>query len=116
VSNINKVIVLGRLGKDPEHKDLGGGNSLCKFSVATTESWKDKQGNKQEETEWHNITAFGKLAEICSKYLKKGSLVYVEGKNKTSTYEKNGETRYSTEVRISEMKMIGDKPKSEDPF
>lgn len=102
MANINKVILLGRLGKDPETN-----NGITKFSIATSEKWNDKSGQKQERTEWHNITTFGKLAEICQKYLAKGRIVYVEGKLSTSKYEKNGQTMYSTGIIAETVQFIG---------
>ena len=93
--SINKAIIVGNLGKDPE--PIAGGKG-CKFSVATTEKWKDKQGEKQEKTEWHQITCWGKTAENCVKYLSKGRQVGVEGRIETDTYEKDGEKRYSTGI------------------
>ena len=104
---INKAIILGNLGKDPEVKFTPSGVAVCNFTVATSESWKDKEGNKQEKTEWHNVVAFGKLAEICGEYLKKGKQVYIEGRLQTDKYEKNGQTRYSTKIVASVMKMLG---------
>jgi single-strand DNA-binding protein len=108
MSNVNKVIILGRLGKDPETN-----NGVTKFSVATSEKWTDKSGEKKEKTEWHNIATFGKLAEICSKYLSKGRIVYVEGKLSTSKYEKNGQTMYSTAIIAETVQFIGGSTDSE---
>lgn len=93
MSGVNKVIVLGRLGKDPETS-----GPATKLTVATSEKWKDKEGNDQERTEWHNVVAFGKLGEIWIKYLKKGSSIYIEGKLQTDKYEKDGVTKYSTKI------------------
>ncbi len=109
MSSVNKVILVGRLGKDPEVRFNQGGQAICKFSVATSENWTDKQtGQKQEKTEWHNIVIFGKLAEIAGQYLKKGSQVYLEGKLTTSKYQdQNGQDRYSTNVQVSDMTMLG---------
>jgi single-strand DNA-binding protein len=107
---VNKVILIGNLGKDPEVRYTPGGAAVVSFSIATTESWKDKQsGEKVEKTEWHNITAFGKLAEICGEYLKKGSQVYVEGRIQTDKYQdkQTGQDRYSTKIIINEMQMLG---------
>lgn len=108
---INKVILVARLGQDPEAKFTPEGTAVTTFSVATSESWKDKNtGEKQEKTEWHRIVAWRKLAEICGQYLKKGSLVYLEGKLQTRTWEdKDGSKRYATEVVIHDMKMLGGK-------
>ena len=105
MAGVNKVILVGNLGQDPEIKNLQGGNCVANFSLATTEKWTGKDG-KQEKTEWHKIVAWGKLAEICGKYLKKGSQVYVEGKNQTTKFTgKDGVVRYTTEVIIKEMTM-----------
>ncbi len=105
---INKVILVGNLGNDPEMKAMPNGNAVCNFSIATSESWKDKNtGQPQERTEWHRISSFGKLAEICGQYLKKGSKVYVEGKLKTHKWQdQSGQDKYSTEVEINEMQML----------
>ena len=107
MASVNKVILVGNLGRDPETKYLPSGDAVCNFSIATSETWKDKAGEKQEATEWHRISAFGKLAEICGQYLKKGSTVYIEGSIKTRTYEKDGEKRYATEIRADRMQMLG---------
>lgn len=105
---LNKVQVIGHLGNDPEVRYTAGGAAITNISVASTEKWKDKQGVEQSETEWFRITFFGKLAEIAAKWLKKGSLVYVDGKLKTTKYtDKNGIERYSTDVIAREMKMLG---------
>ena len=106
---VNKVILVGNLGRDPEIRYTPGGAAVASFSIATTESWKDKQsGERVEKTEWHNITAFGRLAEICGEYLKKGSQVYTEGRLQTDKYtDKQGIEKYSTKVIINEMQMLG---------
>lgn len=107
----NRHIIVGRLGKDPETKQLNDGNTVVNFSVATTESWKDKNsGEKHEKTTWHNVVAYRKLAEIISQYLKKGSLVLIEGKSETRKWQdKDGHDRYTTEITASEMKMLSTK-------
>lgn len=111
---VNKVILVGTLGRDPETKYTQGGVAITSVSVATNESWKDKNtGEKQERTEWHNVTFFGKLAEIAGQYLKKGGLVYVEGKLRTDEYEKDGIKRWSTKVVADQMQMLGGKSGSE---
>lgn len=112
MASVNKVIIIGNLGKDPESRYSASGEAVCNFSVATTESWKDKAtGEKKEETEWHRVSVFGKLAEICGQYLKKGSQVYVEGSLKTRKWvDKEGQERYTTEVRCSQMTMLGGAP------
>lgn len=97
---INKVTLLGRLGKDAEVKSFDNGNSVINFSLATSEIYKDKEGNKQEQTEWHNVAYFVKNYSI-AEYLKKGSLVYVDGQIKTRSYESNGEKRYITEIIVN---------------
>jgi single-strand DNA-binding protein len=107
MSGVNKVIIVGRLGQDPEVKTIGT-NQVARLSVATSESWLGKDGQKQERTEWHRITVWGKLAEISGKYLSKGRQVYVEGKLQTNTYEKNGEKRYATEIVGSSIQFLGD--------
>lgn len=105
---INKVILVGNLGNDPEMKYAQSGTAICTLSVATSESWKDKDGNQQERTEWHRCKAFGKLAEICGEYLKKGRQVYIEGSLRTEKYtDKAGVEKYSTDIIISEMQMLG---------
>lgn len=107
MSNVNKVILIGRLGRDPETRETGGG-MVTNLNLATSESWKDKAtGERQERTEWHRVAMFGKLAEIAAQYLRKGSLVYVEGRLQTRSYEKNGETRYATDIVANEMRMLG---------
>lgn len=108
-NGVNKVILVGHLGQDPEVRHINSGTAVCNLSLATTESWKDKQGAKQERTEWHRCVAWGKLAEICGQYLHKGALVYLEGKLETQKWEKDGETRYTTQVRVEEMRMLGGK-------
>lgn len=113
MSGVNKVILVGRLGKDPETRNFEGGGVNCTFSIATSETWKDKQtGEKKERTEWHNIVIWGKLAEIAAKYLHKGDQVYVEGKMRTRNWEKDGITRYITEVFVDEMVMLSTKKDS----
>lgn len=111
---INKAIIVGNLGKDPEVSYAASGTAICKFTVATSEKWKDKNtGDMQEKTEWHRVTCFGRLAEVCGEYLTKGRQVYIEGRIQTSKYEKDGSTRYSTEIIASTMKMLGQKGDSD---
>lgn len=106
----NKVNLIGRLGKDPEIKRLESGQIVANFSIATSETFKDKEGQKQEKTEWHNIVAWGKLAEIIEKYVKKGDEIVVEGKLTNRSWEdKEGHKRYTTEVLVREMLMLGGK-------
>lgn len=111
MASVNKVILIGNLGKDPETRYSASGDAICNFSIATTESWKDKQsGEKKEATEWHRMSYFGKLAEICGQYLKKGSQVYVEGSLRTRKWtDKDGQERYTTEIRGDVMKMLNGK-------
>lgn len=104
---INKVILVGNLGRDPETRYLPSGDPVTSFSVATSESWRDKQsGQTQERTEWHNIVCFSRLAEIASEYLRKGSKVYVEGSLRTQSWEKDGQKHYRTEIVAREMQML----------
>lgn len=112
MASVNKVILMGGLGRDPEVRYMPNGEAVANFSIATTETWKDKQGARQEKTEWHNIVTYRKLAEIVGEYLKKGSQIYLEGKLQTRKWEKDGITRYSTEIIMDEMKMLGGKPES----
>jgi single-strand DNA-binding protein len=109
MASVNKVIIIGNLGRDPETRYSASGDAMCNITVATTETWKDKQsGEKKEATEWHRITFFGRLAEVAGQYLKKGSQVYVEGSLRTRKWtDKEGVERYSTEIRADEMKMLG---------
>ena len=106
---VNKVILVGNLGADPEVKYTAGGTAICTLSVATSESWKDKQsGEQQERTEWHRVKLFGRLAEIAGEYLKKGRQVYIEGSIRTDKYtDKEGVQRYSTDIIGNEMQMLG---------
>ena len=105
---LNKVILIGRLGRDPEVRYMPNGEAVCNFSVATSESWKDSNGQKQERSEWHNITMYRKLAEIAGQYLTKGSQVYLEGKIQTRKYQdKNGVERTTYDIIANEMKMLG---------
>lgn len=105
---LNKVILIGRLGRDPEVRYMPNGEAVCNFSVATSESWKDKNGQHQESTEWHNITMYRKLAEIAGQYLKKGSQVYLEGKIQSRKYQgKDGVERTAYDIIVNEMKMLG---------
>lgn len=107
---LNKVMLIGNLGKEPEVQMLEGGITVAKFSLATTESYRDKEGNVQSETEWHNIVAWRSLADLAGKYLKKGSMIYLEGKIKTRHYEdKDGNKKYVTEI-IAESFIMLDKP------
>lgn len=112
--SLNRVLFIGNLGGDPDMRYLDNGDAVCNFSVAATESWKDKQsGERQERTEWLRVTAFQRQAEICGEYLKKGSKVYVEGKLQTRSYEKDGVTRYVTECRLERMVMLSSRGDTE---
>jgi single-strand DNA-binding protein len=105
--SINKVILIGNLGKDPEVRYTGSGVAVATFTLATNESWRDADGNTQERTEWHNLVAWRKLAEVCGEYLKKGSKIYVEGRLQYRTYDdKNGVKRYVTEIVMDQMVML----------
>lgn len=105
---INKAIILGRLGSDPEVRHTPGGSTVANFSVATSRSWKNKDGENVDETEWHRIVAWGRLAEICKEYLRKGSQIYLEGRIQTRDWEdQNGQKRYTTEIVMNEMQMLG---------
>jgi len=109
MASVNKAIVVGNLGKDPETRFMPDGKAVCSFSVATTDKWKDKAtGEAKEATEWHRISSFGRLAEICGEYLKKGSQVYIEGKLRTRKWQdKEGQDRYTTEIIADAMQMLG---------
>ncbi len=108
---INKVILVGNLGQDPEVRYTPAGAAVTTISVATTEAWNDKDGNKQERTEWHRVVFFRRLAEIAGEYLKKGSQVYIEGQLRTNKWQdKSGNDRYTTEIIANEMQMLGGRP------
>jgi single-strand DNA-binding protein len=111
---VNKAIIVGHLGKDPESRYMPNGKAVANFSVATSEKWKDKQtGEDREKTEWHSIVVFDKLAEICAEYLKKGAPVYLEGKLQTRKWQdKEGRDRYTTEIVADQMQMLGGKERS----
>lgn len=114
-NSINKVTLVGRLGKNPDLSFLPSGVAVAKFPVATDEQWTDKDGNKQERTEWHNVVAWRKLAEICAKYLVKGKLVYLDGKIQTRSYEdKDGNKRYITEIIADNLVMLSRAGESND--
>lgn len=105
---LNKATLIGNLGRDPEVRYTPDGLAVANFSIATSEKWKDKNsGEMQERTEWHRIVAFGRLGEICGEYLSKGKQVYIEGRIQTRSWEKDGVTRYTTEIVAAEMKMLG---------
>ena len=116
---VNKVIIIGNLGNDPEARQFGNGGSVTNISVATSEQWTDKQsGEKREATEWHRISLFNRLGEIAAQYLRKGSKVYIEGSLRTRKYEKDGQDHYVTEIRADQMQMLdslneGQKPNNQ---
>lgn len=109
MSSLNKVQLIGRLGRDPEARTFPGGDIVCNVTIATSEKWKDKNsGEQREDTQWHNVVFNGRLAEIASQYLQKGALVYVEGKLKTRKYtDQQGVEKYVTEIRADQMQMLG---------
>lgn len=114
--SVNKVILIGRLGRDPETRYTGSGQQVCNFSMATDETFKDRAGAKQTKTEWHKIVAWGRLAEIIQQYVKKGSLIYVEGRLQTRQWDDpQGAKRTATEVVASAMKMLGGKNGNREP-
>ncbi len=110
MTGVNKVILIGNLGQDPETRSTQAGNMVANFSVATSSNWRDKEtGENKEKTEWHRVVAFGKLAEICGQYLHKGSKVYIEGSLQTGEWEKDGQKHYKTEIIAREMNMLDSK-------
>ena len=115
MASVNKVILVGNLGADPESRFAPSGDAICNISVATTETWKDKNtGDKKESTEWHKVGFYGKLADIAGQYLRKGSQVYIEGSLRTRKWQdKNGQDRYTTEIRGDVMKMLGGRPEGQ---
>ena len=114
MAGVNKVILIGNLGKDPEVRYLDSGVAVANFSLATTENYKNKEGERVSQTEWHNVVLWRGLAEVAEKWLKKGSSVYIEGKIRTRKWDdKEGNTRYSTEILGDNMTMLGGKPSSE---
>ena len=111
--SVNKVILVGRLGRDPETRYTGSGQAVANFTLATDSTYKDRAGERQKRTEWHRIVAWGKLAEICQQYLKKGSQVYIEGRLQTREWEdKSGQKRSTTEIVASDMRMLGSRADS----
>lgn len=118
MSSVNSVTLVGHLGKDPELRHTGSGQAVCELSIATSENWKDKSGNKQERVEWHKVTVWGTTAENCAKYLTKGRLVYVRGRIQTDKVEKDGQTKYFTKIIADDVKFLGsgkDSPRSGAP-
>lgn len=113
MAGLNKVMLIGRLGRDPELRYTPGGLAIANFSIATSEEWKDKDsGEKKERTEWHRIVVFGKLGELCGEYLAKGRQAYIEGRLQTRSWEKDGATRYTTEIIASNIQFLGAKDSS----
>lgn len=108
MASVNKVILIGNLGADPEKKVTGGGQTMCNLRIATTDRWTDKQGNKQEKTEWHRVVVFGPQAENCARYLSKGRQAYIEGSIRTRSWEdQQGQTKYITEVVAQRVQFLG---------
>jgi len=112
---LNRVQLIGRLGKDPEGKFTPNGKKVAHFSLAVSNRWKDKSGETKESTEWVNIEAWGRLGEVCQEYLKKGSLIYLEGRLKTDKYEDKGETKYFTKIVAQSLEFLDKKP-AEEPM
>ena len=117
MASVNKAILVGHLGKDPETRYAPSGDAICNITLATSEAWRDKTtGEKREATEWHKVAFFGKLAEIAGQYLRKGSQVYIEGSIRTRKWQdKDGQDRYTTEIRADLMKMLGGKQEGDSP-
>ena len=117
MASVNKVTLIGNLGRDPETRTMPSGGTVCNLAVATTETWKDRQsGERREQTEWHRVVMFERLADIAAQYLRKGSQVYIEGRLQTRKWQdKDGQDRYTTEIRATEMKMLGSKAEGASP-
>ncbi|HEY8355389.1 MAG TPA: single-stranded DNA-binding protein [Methylophilaceae bacterium] len=107
MASLNKVMLIGNLGRDPDVRYMPNGDAVCNFSIATTDTWKDKNGQRQERTEWHNIVMYRRLAEVAGEYLSKGRSVYIEGRIQTRKWEKDGQERYTTEIIADQMQMLG---------
>lgn len=117
MASVNKAILIGNLGKDPEMRYMPGGEAVANITLATTDTWKDKSGTKQEKTEWHRVSFFGRQAEVVGEYLKKGSQIYVEGRIQTRKWQdKDGQDRYTTEIVADRMQMIGGKSSGAGSF
>src|SRR5574344_1266301 len=113
---VNKAVILGNVGNDPELRYMSNGKAVANFTVATSEQWKDQQGQKQERTEWHRMVAYDKLAEIIGQYVKKGSKLYLEGKLQTREWQdQQGQKKYTTEIIVNEMQMLDGKPQGSQP-
>lgn len=115
MASLNKVQIIGRLGRDPETRFTPKGTKVTNFSVAVGRRWRNKDGEVKEDTDWFNVVAWGRLAEVCQEYLSKGRLVYIEGRLQTDRYEVEGETRYSTKVVARNMQMLERKPEEPEP-
>ncbi len=113
MASVNSVTLIGNLGRDPEIRKTPSGASVCSFSIATTEKYTDKQGQRQEETEWHNITAWNKQADAMGQYLRKGSTVYIEGKLKTQSWEDNGVKKFKTDIVVKNFQFLDSKPEGQ---
>ena len=111
---LNKVQLIGNLGKDPETRYTSTGKKVCKFSVAVSRHWKTSEGETKEATDWFNVEAWGRLADICEQYLSKGRLVYLEGRLKTERFEKDGEAHYFTKVVLNQMQMLDKRPEEDE--
>ncbi len=107
MASVNKAILIGNLGRDPELKYTPSGVAVCTFTIATTDRWTDKEGNRQEKTEWHNIKLFRRQAEVAAEYLRKGSSVYLEGRIETRSWEQDGQKKYMTEINANVMQFLG---------
>ncbi|MBF0287458.1 MAG: single-stranded DNA-binding protein [SAR324 cluster bacterium] len=117
MGNLNKVMLIGRLGKDPEIRYTQSGNAVANFTLATSEVWNDKQGQRQEKTEWHNVVAWDKLADLAQNYLRKGSQLYIEGKLQTRSWEdQNGQKRYTTEIQARTLQFLDSRSSSEGGY
>ena len=115
MASVNKVILIGNLGRDPEVRYMPSGDAMCNLNMATTDTWRDKAGEKQEKTEWHRVVMFGKQAEVAGEYLKKGSPVYIEGRLQTRKWtDKEGQDRYTTEIVADRMQMLGSRSGGSD--
>ena len=115
MASVNKVILIGNLGRDPEVRYMPSGDAMCNLNMATTDTWRDKAGEKQEKTEWHRVVIFGKQAEVAGEYLKKGSPVYIEGRLQTRKWtDKEGQDRYTTEIVADRMQMLGSRSGGSD--
>ncbi len=111
MAGVNKVILVGNLGKDPEVRQISPNQNVCQFPIATSETWIDKSGQKQEKTEWHRIVVWGKMAEVCGKYLAKGKQVYIEGRLQTRSWEdQQGQKKYTTEIVATTVQFLGGAP------